>query len=97
MCCLVSVLLLLGPRAGILVWWLIDQERWERAFDNFAVAFLGFFFLPWTTIFFVLVAPNGAVTGFDWVWLALGLLVDLSSYGGGRYGQRERAARGAAA
>ena len=36
MCCLASVLLLVGPRAGILVWWLMDQTfrlyRASRAF-----------------------------------------------------------------
>ncbi len=96
MCCLVAVLMLVGPRAGILVWWLIDQPRWESAFDNFLWPLLGFLFLPWTTIVFVLVAPGGDITGFDWVWLALGLIVDLGSYGGGRYGRRGYVARQAA-
>lgn len=88
MCCLVATLMLVGPRAGILIWWLADQSRWERAFDNFAWAFFGFLFLPWTTLMFVLVAPGGTITGFDWVWLGLSLIGDLASYGGGRYGQR---------
>ena len=87
MCCLIAVLMLAGPRAGILVWWLIDQTRWERAFDSFMWAFLGFLLLPWTTLMFVLVAPNGSVVGFDWVWLGLGLLSDLAAYGSSRYGR----------
>jgi hypothetical protein len=89
MCCLFTTLLLLGPRAGILIWWLIDQGRFDVAFNSFLVAFLGFLFLPWTTIAYVLVAPGGVVA-FDWIWLVLALLVDLGSYGGGGYGNRER-------
>ena len=87
MCCLVAVLAMFGPRLGILVWWLFDSERWEGAFDNFVWAFLGFIFLPWTTIFYVLVAPNGRITGFDWFWLAIGVIADLSSWASSRYGR----------
>ena len=91
MCCLVAVMMLLGPRAGILVWWLFDQPRWERAFDTFLIPLLGFILLPWTTLAYVLVFPNG-VEGFDFVWLILAVLVDLGAYGGG-YRNRERMRR----
>jgi hypothetical protein len=72
---------IIGPRFGILVWWLVDQDRW--------VALLGFVFLPWTTIMWVLVATNG-VNGFDWIILGLGLMFDLFSYSGGGYTGRQR-------
>jgi hypothetical protein len=88
MCCLVAFVLLLGPRAGILVWWLLDQARWESAFDTFLIPLLGFLFLPWTTLAFVLVFPGG-VEGFDIIWLILAVLIDLGAYGGG-YRNRER-------
>ncbi|MGD9894187.1 MAG: hypothetical protein AB7R89_18285 [Dehalococcoidia bacterium] len=90
MCCLIAVLALLGPRVGIVLWWLADQRRWDSAWDTFIVPFIGFLFLPWTTLMFVAVAPFGNVAGWDWLWLALALLVDLSSYGGGGYGNRSR-------
>ena len=50
MCCLAASLLLLGPRFGILIWWLFDPARWSLAFDTFILPFLGFLFLPWTTL-----------------------------------------------
>lgn len=93
MCCIVTTLMFLGPRAGILVWWLFDQARWEAAFNSFFWAFLGFMFLPWTTLMFALVSTNG-VNGFDWIWLGLGLLSDISMYGGGGYGNRGQLNRG---
>lgn len=91
MCCLLTVLLFLGPRAGILVWWLLDTTRWMNAFPgSFVLPLLGFLFLPWTTLAYVLVVPNGII-GFDWIWLGVAILSDISSYAGGGYGNRSRA------
>jgi hypothetical protein len=89
MCCFFTALLLLGPRAGILIWWLLDPTRWQLAFTNFIWAILGFIFLPWTTLMYALVFPGGIV-GFDWIWLGLGLLVDIGSHVGGGYTNRDR-------
>lgn len=89
MCCLFATLALVGPRAAILVWWLIDTARWEAAFSNFFWAFAGFIFAPWTTLMWVAVA-RGGVTGFDWFWLALGIFADLSSWTSGAWSGRRR-------
>jgi hypothetical protein len=89
MCCVFALLVIAGPRAAILVWWLLDQVRWNLAFDTFLWPFLGFLLLPWTTLMYVLVFPGG-VDGFDWVWLGLGLLLDVVSYAGGGYSNRGR-------
>jgi hypothetical protein len=90
--CLFIILLLLGPRAVIVVWWLIEPLRWSAVFGSFVLPFLGFLFLPWTTLMYVLVAPGGVV-GLDYLWLALALFADLSSYaGGGVYDRRRRVA-----
>lgn len=89
MCCLFTTLLFLGPRAGILIWWLLDSVRWQLAFNSFIWAMLGFLFLPWTTLMYVIVFPGG-ITGFDWVWLGLAVLSDIGMYAGGGYGNRDR-------
>jgi hypothetical protein len=89
MCCLFTALLLLGPRAAILVWWLIEPVRWNATFDTFLWPLLGFLFLPWTTLAYVAVYPAG-IDGFDYLFLGLGLLFDLSSYFGGGYSNRNR-------
>jgi hypothetical protein len=79
MCCFFAALALFGPRLGVLIWWLVDPARFELAFDSFLISLLGFIFLPWTTIFYLLVFPGGII-GFDWIWLGIGVLFDLSSY-----------------
>ena len=89
MCCLFTTLVLLGPRAGILIWWLIQPLRWQATFPQFIWPLLGFLFLPWTTLMYVVVAPFG-IAGFDWVWLILAFLADIVSYTGGAYGNRDR-------
>ena len=89
MCCIFSVLLFLGPRAAIIVWWLLDTLRFRITFDAVIWPILGTIFLPWTTLMYLIVYPYG-FDGWNWLWLALGLLFDLSSYGGGGYGNRKR-------
>ena len=74
MCCLFTTLALLGPRIGILVWWIMQPVRWQATFTSWLWPLLGFFFLPWTTIMYVAVAPNGLVW-FDWIWLAMAFVV----------------------
>jgi len=77
MCCLFTVLVFIGPRAAILVWWLMDRVRWELAFPSFIWAILGFFLAPWTTLMYAVVFPGG-LTGFDWLWIGLGVLADVA-------------------
>ena len=73
---------MIGPRFAILVWWFFNQIRWELAFSNFLVAFIGFFLAPWTTLMYVAVFPGG-VTGFDWIILGIGIVMDIGSWSGG--------------
>jgi hypothetical protein len=90
MCCLVTSLFFLGPRAAIVVWWLLQPVRWSTSFSTWVWPVLGFLFLPWTTLAFVVVAPSG-VHGAEWLVILLGFLLDVASYTGG-YGNRGRVA-----
>jgi hypothetical protein len=89
MCCLFTVMVLAGPRLGIIFWGLAQPARWELAFSTFVWPLLGFVFLPWTTLMYVAVAPTG-VTGLDWLWLGIAVVIDIGSYTGGAYGNRDR-------
>ncbi len=89
MCCLVASLFMLGPRAAILVWWLLQPVRWAETFDTFLWPFVGFIVAPWTTLMYVLVYPAG-INGFDYIWLGFGVAFDLISWFGGGYTNRDR-------
>jgi hypothetical protein len=91
--CGLLMLLITGPRITMVLWWLIAPGRWERAFqDEWVWPVLGFIFLPWTTLMFVIVAPNGNVVDIDWLWLALAFVLDVSTSGlGGIFGRRRTA------
>jgi hypothetical protein len=89
MCCIIAALFAAGPRAAILIWWLIDQVRWNLAFDSFLVPFIGFLIAPWTTLMWVVVFPGG-VDGFDYLWLGIAVAFDLFTWFGGGYTNRGR-------
>lgn len=89
MCCLFTTLLLAGPRVAGVIWWLASPTLWRMTFTSWLWPVLGLIFLPWTTLMYVIVAPGGIV-GFEWVWLALAFVVDLISYSGSAYGNRNR-------
>jgi hypothetical protein len=93
MCCLITALVFLGPRLTIIGWYLLDTTRWQEVYNTFLVPCVGFFLLPWTTLMYVFVSPNGGINGFDWVLMLIALLADLSSYGGGGYGNRKHIRR----
>lgn len=91
MCCLITMAGLLGPRAAIVVWWLIEPARWASAFHTLYLwPVLGFVFLPWTTVAWVFVAPHGSTSGIGWLFLVIGFLADLAMWGGGGFGNRRR-------
>lgn len=91
MCCGIAILGILGPRALILFWWLTDPTRWSVTFSGEAILpALGFLFLPWTTIMYVLFWAVGGLTPLGWVFVGLGLLADLGTYGGGALGNKDQ-------
>jgi hypothetical protein len=90
MCCLLTVLLFLGPRAALALWWLFDMTRFNVVYNTFLLPFLGFLFLPFTTIMYTLVWQPTGIEGFNWVWIGLAVVLDIASYGGGGYGNRNR-------
>lgn len=91
MCCFITTLFLFGPRLVVLIWWLFQPLYINAAFRTFIWPLLGLIFLPWTTLMYLIVwSPVTGIVGFDWVWLALALVADISTYGGGAYGNRDR-------
>jgi hypothetical protein len=95
MCCMVAALFMLGPRAAIFIWWLLQPVRWSQAFDTFLWPIVGFLVAPWTTLMYVAVAPGG-IDGLDPLWLALAVGIDIFSWFGGGFTNRNRLGMGQA-
>ena len=89
MCCLISILAILGPRALILLHWLAYPATWSLAFDGPIIPLIGFLFAPWATLTYVFVVPGGMDTG-DWVLVGLAFLIDIATVGGGAFGNKEK-------
>jgi hypothetical protein len=85
--CLIALFALIGPRVA-LVFTAIFSNMISRAIDSWLVAFLGFLFLPWTTLAYVIFYDVGAgrqVTGIEWFLVGLAFVADLGSYVSGRW------------
>ena len=89
MCCVIAALFAAGPRAAILIWYLLEPLRWNQTFDTLVWPLLGFLVAPWTTLMYVLVFPGG-ITGLDFLWIAIGFALDVFAWFGGGYSNRNR-------
>ena len=92
--CLLVLLSAFAPRIVFLMIWIARPEVVDAVFDTFLFPLLGLIFLPFTTLVWLFLdRPPFGVTGFDWFWVALAVLLDLSHYAS-TYGQRDRFSRG---
>ena len=91
MCCFFLALMFLGPRFGILIYWLIPYGRLqiEMAFQGWIMPLLGFIFLPWTTLMWIFVHGANGIVGLDWLWIGMALLADIATYTSGVYKRKE--------
>ncbi|HVN61080.1 MAG TPA: hypothetical protein VMT59_07435 [Gaiellaceae bacterium] len=83
MCCTFLLAFGIGPRIALIFVW-IFSSRIGDAFSSWIWPALGFVFLPWTTLMYVLAwGPVYGVSGWGWVLVALGLCLDAATYSGG--------------
>lgn len=84
--CMWVLITVMSPRIGLVFLWLLTDFV-QRAFATWPLQpwiwmILGILFLPWTTLFFMLVTvPFGAISLWGWLFVLLGLAMDISSYG----------------
>lgn len=83
--CLALLFALISPRLALFVL-LVFTDMIGRAFDGWFLPVLGFFLLPWTTLAYVLMWANSTngVLGFEWFIVALGFLIDIGAFAGGK-------------
>ena len=81
MCCLALTAGLIGPRVALLIWWIVDEDRVDAAFGSWIWPVLGLLLLPWTTLAYLVVwSPVVGVDDWEWIVVALGLVLDLATY-----------------
>lgn len=89
--CLIIILLLGMPRLALFLIWLMTD--WiERAFRTHLWPFLGFLFLPYTTIAYLCASleTGGQISGVWILVIALGLVCDLGLHGSSTRARRYR-------
>ena len=80
MCCMLVIATGLGPRLALGLWWIFG-EKVDIAFSTWIWPLLGLLFLPWTTLFYVIVwSAVGGVSGAEWLLVALGVAFDIATY-----------------
>ncbi len=70
-----------GSRLLLLMYWIARPVQWSVAFGgSWLLPCLGFLFLPFTTLVYVwLVQGVGAISGIDWLWLILAVVIDIAN------------------
>lgn len=89
--CLIFLLALIGPRVALFFVW-VATDFVQRAYDGWFLPFVGFLFLPWTTLVYALVYDGHDVSILGWFCVALGFAADISSYGASQRGYQTRSA-----
>jgi hypothetical protein len=86
-CCIFTLALFGASRLANVVWWLFRPAYWFAAWQSWPVVWwmwptLGILFLPWTTLMYMVVYPDG-LSFVNWLFLGFALVVDIGSYGSG--------------
>jgi hypothetical protein len=81
MCCLALIMLGLGPRIALVVWWIFG-DKVDLAFSTWVWPLLGLVFLPWTTLAYVIAWQPvvGVQGGWDVLLIVLGVAADIATY-----------------
>jgi hypothetical protein len=86
--CLLVLLAAFAPRLVVLFAWIARPNYFDAVFDTWIFPLLGLIFLPFTTLMWLFLgAPPEEIQGFDWFWIVLAAVIDLSHYAN-TYAQR---------
>ena len=78
--CLLALGIGLAPRLFLLLAW-IFSERWDFVWQgNWFLPLLGIIFAPYTTVFYMLVWSPTGIAGWDWLWIAMGVMLDIMKW-----------------
>jgi hypothetical protein len=79
--CLLALGIAVAPRVMLILAW-IFSNRWPIVWGgDWIMPLLGIIFLPFTTIMYMLVWKPTGIDGWDWLWIILGLILDVIHWG----------------
>lgn len=87
--CLFVLLAGVFPRLGLFIVWVARPKMVDAAFDTWIWPLLGFIFLPFATLLYVILWQAGGLSGGDWFWVILAGCLDVAHWGAG-YTQRRQ-------
>ena len=79
--CAIAFLVALAPRV-VLILAAIFSQRWDLVWQgNWLWPVLGIIFAPYTTVMYMLSwNPATGISGFDWFWIILGVILDIMKW-----------------
>jgi len=79
-------------RIMLLFVWIARPAMMNATFSTFILPCLGFMFLPFTTLMYVLLVQGAGntVQGLDWLWLGLAVVLDFATIAGAGAANRDR-------
>src|SRR5688572_1391326 len=90
---LLALMAAFAPRLVFLILWIARPVYIDAVFDTFIFPLIGLIFLPFTTLMWVLLdAPPIGVEGWDWLWIVMAVILDLTHYVSSAYSVRGRPA-----
>ena len=79
--CLFALFAGVFPRFALFIVWVARPHMVDAAFDTWIWPLLGFLFLPFTTLIYVILWRAGGLDGSDWFWLCLAVVLDVAHWG----------------
>jgi hypothetical protein len=78
--CLLAFGLAVAPRLVLILAW-IFSVRWDMVWKGvWFWPLMGIIFLPYTTVMYMLTWSQAGIQGWDWMWIILGLFLDLAKW-----------------
>lgn len=88
--CLIAVLAVFSPRLALFIIWVFTPYVSRAFHGGWFWPLVGLIFLPFTTMAYSFAfVPGVGVTGTRWIWVFLGVVVDIIWHGGGIHGARK--------
>ena len=78
--CLFAMFAGLFPRLALFIIWIARPVMVDAAFSTWIWPLLGFIFLPFTTLMYVILWQAGGLNGWDWFWVGLAAVLDIGHW-----------------